>query len=71
MTLKFGLEVINRGVATVLKVGRTFLRAEQAKKFLDPPLVLASGGDKILLLFRCLQAASRKYIDGVMRHTPG
>jgi len=42
------------------------LRAERAKKNFWTPHFLASGaGDKILLLFRCLQAASRKIVDGV------
>ena len=50
-----------RGGGTVLKVGGTIF---------DPPL-FGQWGDKILLLFHCLQAASRKIVDGMMRHTPG
>jgi len=43
-----GAGVLAKGGATVLKVGGTILRAERAKKILDPPL-FGQWGDKILL----------------------
>ena len=52
------------------KWGDNFARSAR-KNFFDPPLFGQWGGGKILLLFRCLQVASRKIVDGVMRHTPG
>ena len=70
LTLTFTLHDVRRGGATVLKVGGQFCERSEQKKNFDPPL-FGQWGDKILLLFRCLQAASRKIVDGVMRHTPG
>ena len=60
------------GGATVLKMGGGhFCERSEQKNFFDPPTFWPVRGDKILLLFRCLQAASGKIVDGVMRHTPG
>jgi len=41
------------------------------KNFFDPPLFGQWRGQNIAVISLSIQAASRKIVDGVMRHTPG